>query len=78
MLDYCGQCYEFFIRGALAKALCREVVTIRSLEYRGVLCTPELKNQSGHWLYTRSKSKISSRWPLRRVFSIRGYTVRHR
>lgn len=42
---------EVFTRGALAVALNRQIVTIRALEKRGVLCHPKLKNERGHWMY---------------------------
>lgn len=51
-LEYNGRVIVMFKRGALAKALNREVVTIRSLERKGVLCHPRLKDGCGRWLYT--------------------------
>ena len=50
-----GQTMEVFYRSHLAKALNREQVTIRSLERRGVLCTPYLREKRGRWLYTRDQ-----------------------
>lgn len=54
-LDYRGQTIEVFTRGALAKALNRAVVSIRSLEQRGILRTPMLQDSHGRWLYTRDQ-----------------------
>jgi hypothetical protein len=54
-LDYNGKTIEMFNRGAVAKALNREVVTIRSMERKGVLCHPRLKDVRGRWLYTRGQ-----------------------
>jgi hypothetical protein len=52
---YGGLLFEFYRRGDLAKALNRAVVTIRSLEQRGILRKPTLRSERGHWLYTRSQ-----------------------
>lgn len=50
-----GQTMEFFTRSALAKALNREVGTIRSMELKGVLCHPPVRDNRNHWLYTREQ-----------------------
>lgn len=50
-----GQTMEFFTRSALAKALNREVGTIRSMELKGVLCHPLVRDNRNHWLYTREQ-----------------------
>ena len=54
-LSYRGKMTEFFTRAALAKALNREVGTIRILILKGVLCHPLVQNGRGHWMYTRSQ-----------------------
>lgn len=50
-----GLTIEAFYRSALAKALNREIGTIRALEQKGVLCTPRLKDGRKRWLYTRDQ-----------------------
>ena len=52
---YEGAHYQMYTRGALASALNREVVTIRSWEQKGVLCHPPLRMPNGRWLYTRDQ-----------------------
>jgi hypothetical protein len=55
LFDYDGGPRQFFTRGALARALNRQIVTIRGLEHRGVFCTPTVKSARGVWLYTRNQ-----------------------
>ena len=45
----------FYTRGALATALNRKVVTIRTWEANGVLCRSRLKNTRGQYIYTREQ-----------------------
>ena len=52
-LYYKGQTTPFYTRTALAKALNREVPTIRSMEMKGVLCHPLVQDHRGVWLYKR-------------------------
>lgn len=54
-LIYSGQTIEMFTRGALAKALNRELVTIRGMERKGVLSHSRLKSTRGWFLYTRDQ-----------------------
>lgn len=53
IVDYHGQLVEVFTLGALAKALNREIVTIRSLERKGVLSKPRLRDGRKWRMYTR-------------------------
>lgn len=53
--DYKGRNYEFYTRGDLALALNRSTVTIRSMERKGVLSHPRLRNRRGWWLYTHDQ-----------------------
>lgn len=55
VIDYEGRTLEVFTRNALALALNRKIVTIRSLEARGILCHPRLRDGRGIWLYTRDQ-----------------------
>jgi len=55
VLLYHYQPTEFFTRGGLALALNRQVVTIRVMENKGIICRPPVKNSRGHWLYTRDQ-----------------------
>lgn len=50
-----GQTKEMFLKSALAMALNRQLVTIRSLENSGVLSKPRLRNYRGRWLYSRDQ-----------------------
>lgn len=50
-----GQTTEVFYRSALAKALNREMGTIRAMERLGVLRNPRLKDYRGRWCYTRDQ-----------------------
>jgi hypothetical protein len=50
-----GQTKEMFLKSALAKALNRQLVTIRSWEHMGVLSKPRLRNYRGRWLYSRDQ-----------------------
>lgn len=50
-----GEAREMFMRSHLARALNRQIGTIRSMERDGVLSTPRLKNYRGRWLYTRDQ-----------------------
>lgn len=52
---YKGQTIEAFTRSAVAKALNRELITIRTLEKRGILCNPALIDGHGWWMYTRDQ-----------------------
>jgi hypothetical protein len=45
----------FYSRGALATALNRQVVTIRTWESKGILCRSRLKNTRGQYIYTREQ-----------------------
>jgi hypothetical protein len=45
----------FYTRGALAMALNRKLVTIRTWEANGVLCRSRLKNTRGQYIYTREQ-----------------------
>ena len=54
-VDYRGQTVEMFYRSALATALNREIVSIRSMEHKGVLSHPRLKDGRSRWLYTRDQ-----------------------
>lgn len=54
-VDYHGQTIEVFYRSALAKALNRAIVTIRSMEAKGVISTPRLRDGANRWLYTREQ-----------------------
>jgi hypothetical protein len=57
LMYYRGQNVEFFMRGSLALALNRAVVTIRRLEEKGILCQPRIQSAAKHgrWLYTRDQ-----------------------
>ncbi len=50
-----GQNHKMFLKSALAKALNRKLVTIRSMESDGVLCPPRYRNYRGRWLYSRDQ-----------------------
>lgn len=50
-----GQTMEMFYRSHVAKALNREIGTIRSMERKGILCTPQMQEPRGRWLYTRDQ-----------------------
>lgn len=54
-VDYKGQTIEVFHRSAVAVALNRAYPTVRTMEHKGVLCTPALKDGRGRWLYTRDQ-----------------------
>lgn len=54
-VDYHGQTLEMFTRGALAQALNREQGTIRSMERKGVLCHPRLRDGRKWWMYSRAQ-----------------------
>jgi hypothetical protein len=54
-LHYDGKPLECFYRSALAKALNREIITIRMMESRGQLRHPKLRDYRGRWCYTRSQ-----------------------
>jgi hypothetical protein len=55
ILIYKGQDCEFFYRSHLAKALDRQIVSIRALEQRNVFCHPKFKDNRQRWLYTRDQ-----------------------
>lgn len=50
-----GQTREMFLKSALAMALNRQLVTIRSMEHHGVLSRPRLRNYRNRWLYSRDQ-----------------------
>lgn len=50
-----GRNVEVFTRGDLARALNRQLVTIRLMEQHGVLRHPKLRNKRGFWCYTRDQ-----------------------
>ena len=50
-----GETKEMFLKSALAMALNRQLVTIRSWEHMGVLSRPRLRNYRGRWLYSRDQ-----------------------
>ena len=52
---YKGRDVEVFTRGNLALALNRTWTTIRSMEQKGILSRPRIKNKRGVWLYTRDQ-----------------------
>lgn len=54
-MDYKGQKVELFTVSAFAKALNREIVTIRSLERKGVLSKPRLRDGRKWRMYTRGQ-----------------------
>jgi hypothetical protein len=50
-----GRNLTFYTRGALATALNRKLVTIRTWESKGILCRSRVKNARGQYLYTREQ-----------------------
>lgn len=84
---YEGQTIEAFTRISLSLALNREVVTIRAMERKGILCSPRLVNKHGVRLYTRdqiedlvtlAKKEGVLNPLLRKPFSDRFITEAHR
>jgi hypothetical protein len=54
-LHFQGRNITFYTRGALATALNRKLVTIRTWESKGILCRSRLKNTRGQYIYTREQ-----------------------
>jgi len=54
-VEFRGQTIEVFTRTALAKALNREFATVCSLERKGILIHPRIRDGRGRWLYTRAQ-----------------------